>query len=71
MSDAPKWEVTDNKESLEYVKEFERIITAEVYNQVKIPEITQTTPHESVWEWIDNKAAAFGDVTKAEHWSLL
>jgi hypothetical protein len=24
-----------------------------------------------VWEWINNKAAAFGDVAKAEHWSLL
>jgi hypothetical protein len=31
----------------------------------------QTTPHGSVWEWIDNEAAAFGDMTKAEHQSLL
>jgi uracil phosphoribosyltransferase len=48
MFDALKWEVTDNKELLEYVKEFERIITAEVYNQVKISKMTQTTPHGSV-----------------------
>jgi hypothetical protein len=71
MSDAPEWEVTDNKELLEYVKEFKRIITVKVYNQVKIPEITQTTLYGSVWEWIDNKAAAFRNVTKAEHRSLL
>jgi hypothetical protein len=71
MSDAPEWEVTDNKEPSEYVKEFKRIITAKVYDQVEIPEMTQTIPHGSVWEWIDNKAAAFGNVTKAEHRSLL
>jgi hypothetical protein len=50
MSDAPKWEVTNNKELLKYVKEFKRIITAEVYNQVKIPEIIQTILYRSVWE---------------------
>jgi hypothetical protein len=45
MSDAPEWEVTDNEELSEYVKEFERIITAEAYNQVEIPEMTQTILH--------------------------
>jgi hypothetical protein len=70
MSDAPEWEITDNKESSEYVKEFKRIITAKAYNQVEISEITQTTLYGSVWEWIDNKAATFGDVIKAEHRSL-
>jgi hypothetical protein len=48
MSNVPEWEVTDNKELLEYVKEFERIIIAEAYNQVKIPEITQTTLYKLV-----------------------
>jgi hypothetical protein len=33
--------------------------------------MTQTILHGLVWEWIDNEAAAFGNVTKAEHWSLL
>jgi hypothetical protein len=70
MSDAPEWEVTDDEEPSEHVREFERIITAEAYDQVEIPEMTQMKPHESVWEWIDNEAAAFGDVTKAEHRSL-
>jgi hypothetical protein len=32
MSDAPEWEVIDNEESSEYVKEFEQIITAEAYD---------------------------------------
>jgi hypothetical protein len=40
MFNVSEWEVTDNKELSEYIKEFKRIITAEVYNQVKIPEIT-------------------------------
>jgi hypothetical protein len=40
MSDIPEWEVTNNKELLEYIKEFKRIITIKAYNQVKIPEIT-------------------------------
>jgi hypothetical protein len=71
MSDASKWEITDNKELLEYIKEFKRIITAKVYNQIEILEITQMKPYESVWEWINNKAAAFKDVTKTEHRSLL
>jgi hypothetical protein len=50
MSNAPEWKVTDNKKLLEYIKEFERIITVKIYNQVEIPEITQTTPHGLVWE---------------------